>query len=185
MLFRSNDRPYGFVAMVHAHHAVLALEARHAQLTVRRNNRMPAAAGAGGSSGQTGQTHEGASSSSTTNHVTHHLYTTHEPTGTVADKLEDRTVWVGDLHKLSTDGGDPVLVPLIAKYLRTHGGPLDPAKPFKVRQSTTTRDGHHLGYAFVVFEHSRFAETALRHAVRPDAKLKVMPHKEKIGRAHV
>jgi len=116
--------------------------------------------------------------SSSSHSSANHLHTTNEPTGNAADKLEDRIIWVGDLHKLSTVGGDAVLVPLISSYLRRFG-PLDQANPrcpLKVRQATGGQAS--LGYAFVAFEHSRFAEAALRNSVMPDAKLKLAPHKE-------
>ena len=178
------DRPYGFVAMVDPHHAALVLEGRQHPFPVKRNNRLPAAG-----SSQPSQTNEAApepppsSANNNNNNSSHssanHLHTTNEPTGNAADKLEDRIVWVGDLHKLSTVGGNAVLVPLISSYLRRFG-PLDQANPrlgpLKVRQSTGGQAT--LGYAFVAFEHSRFAEAALRNSVMPDAKLKLAPHKE-------
>ena len=178
------DRPYGFVAMVDPHHAALVLEGRQHPFPVKRNNRLPAAG-----SSQPSQTNEAApepppsSANNNNNSSSHssanHLHTTNEPTGNAADKLEDRIVWVGDLHKLSTVGGNAVLVPLISSYLRRFG-PLDQANPrlgpLKVRQSTGGQAT--LGYAFVAFEHSRFAEAALRNSVMPDAKLKLAPHKE-------
>ena len=117
-------------------------------------------------------------SNSSSHSSANHLHTTNEPTGNAADKLEDRIIWVGDLHKLSTVGGDAVLVPLISSYLRRFG-PLDQANPrcpLKVRQATGGQAS--LGYAFVAFEHSRFAEAALRNSVMPDANLKLAPHKE-------
>jgi hypothetical protein len=168
--------------MVDPRHAALVLETRHHPFPVKRNNRLPGA----GSSSQPSQTNEAArldeprpSSANNNNSSSHnsanHLHTTNEPTGHAADKLEDRTVWVGDLDKLSTVGGNTVLVPLISSYLGRFG-PLDQAKPLKVRLSAGGQASK--GYAFVAFEHSRFAEAALRHSVMPDATLKIKPHRE-------
>ena len=162
--------------MVDPHHAALVLEQRHHPFPVKRNNRLP------GSSSQPSQTNEAApepppssaNNNNSNSNSANHLHTTDEPAGNAADKLEDRTVWVGDLHKLSA-GGDAVLIPLISKYLRRFGS-LDKAKPVKVRTATGGQGS--LGYAFVVFEHARSAEAALRNAVMPGAKLKVEPHKE-------
>ena len=109
--------------MVDPHHAALVLEGRQHPFPVKRNNRLPAAG-----SSQPSQTNEAApepppsSANNNNNNSSHssanHLHTTNEPTGNAADKLEDRIVWVGDLHKLSTVGGNAVLVPLISSYLR-------------------------------------------------------------------
>ena len=82
--------------------------------------------------------------------------------GAAPERLEDRTLWVGDLHKLSSSREDAKLVPLLVKYFRRFG-PLDSSgnqsngTGVKVRQSNGT-GGQGRDYAFVVFEHVCSAE---------------------------
>lgn len=160
------ERPFAFVALTDLRHATLALGIRH-PFKVKRCERRDGAASS--------ESAPSAANNNDSNHSVNHLDTTDTPTGSAVDKLEDRTLWVGDLHKLS-EAGDAVLVPLITLYFGRFG-PLDPARPLRVRQANGGgRQGK--SYTFVVFEHVRSAEAALCNAVVSSAQLRVEPHKE-------
>jgi len=112
------ERPFAFVALTDLRHATLALGIRH-PFKVKRCERRDGAASS--------ESAPSAANNNDSNHSVNHLDTTDTPTGSAVDKLEDRTLWVGDLHKLS-EAGDAVLVPLITLYFGRFG-PLDPARP--------------------------------------------------------